>query len=270
MDFRNIDYLSLAFELLLISFLPLPDDPYKAIRQAYLVRTNTKSGPFKGEARTPESPHIVAPPTCHDEESEGSGTSGAKSTSSDSTAPLSPDHPLTHTTPVLVPILHRTACMAVRVLSMMSPGLSAGIAEVAAMSDLAFRKSEEDEEVEESLDFGSESENAKDDGPTTEDEDPAAEDEGLAAGVEGPSMDDESYGLDDEHHGVDDESRGIDDEGRGQGSGSAPKPGRSKKVSAFRQPTLTTWTDSKDGMLYIDVPVYPRLAPPVQTPPSLE
>nr|GFB56192.1 hypothetical protein [Tanacetum cinerariifolium] len=79
-------------------------------------------------------------PTCHVEESEGSGTSGARSTSSDSTAPLSPDHPLTHTTPALVPILRRNAPMAVRVPPVMSPGHSAGIAEVATMSDSAFHK----------------------------------------------------------------------------------------------------------------------------------
>ncbi|GJY92144.1 hypothetical protein Tco_0507926 [Tanacetum coccineum] len=54
----------------------------------------------------------------------------------------------------------------------------------------------------------------------------------------------------------------------GQGSGSAPEPERSERVSAFRQPALTTWTDSEDGTVYIDVPTYPPLAPPVQTPPS--
>ncbi|GKG59714.1 hypothetical protein Tco_0607342, partial [Tanacetum coccineum] len=53
----------------------------------------------------------------------------------------------------------------------------------------------------------------------------------------------------------------------GQGSGSAPESERPKRVSASRQPTLTTWTDSEDGMVYIDVPAYP---PPVQTPPSPE
>nr|GEW76255.1 hypothetical protein [Tanacetum cinerariifolium] len=347
--------------------LPLPEDPYEAIRQAYLEGTYTESEPFKGKARTPESPHIVAPPTCHVEESEGSGTSGVISTSSDSTAPLSPDHPLTHITPVLVPIICRTAHIAVRVPPVISPGLSAGIAEVAAMSDSEFRKrfrssydslpsptllvrktyrgtselilgtdSEEDEEVEESSNFNSESEDVEDKGPTVEDEDPAAEDEGLAAEVEGPGLDNESYGLDDESHGVDgkiygldDESRGIDDEAYGiesdrlglgeeeavpegqqravsvvgtavseplglgygalrrqvlaleedhvyswfevgQGSGSALEAERSDRVSAFRQPTLTTWTDPKDGMIYIDVPVYPPPAPLVQTSPSPE
>ncbi|GKE88573.1 hypothetical protein Tco_1566048, partial [Tanacetum coccineum] len=97
----------------------------------------------------PESPHTVAsptslpdstPPICHVEESEGSDTSGARSTSSDSTVPLSPDHPLTHTTFTLVPVIRWTARMAVRVPPAMSPGLSASVAEVAAMSDLAFRK----------------------------------------------------------------------------------------------------------------------------------
>ncbi|GKA45458.1 hypothetical protein Tco_0738254 [Tanacetum coccineum] len=53
-----------------------------------------------------------------------------------------------------------------------------------------------------------------------------------------------------------------------QGSGSAPESERPERVSAFRQPTLTTWTDPEDGMIYIDIPDYPPPAPPVQTPPS--
>nr|GFB98219.1 hypothetical protein [Tanacetum cinerariifolium] len=176
-------------------------DPYEAIRQAYLVGTDTESETFEGEARTSKSPHIVSPPTCHVEESEGSGTSGARSTSLDSTSSRLPDHPLTHTTPVLVPILCRTARMVVRDPLVMSPGLSAGMAEVAAMSDLAFRKSE--------------SKNVENEGPTAEDVDPVAEDEGLAAGVDDPGIDNESYGLDGKSHGVDDEIHGLDDESYG-------------------------------------------------------
>nr|GEW71372.1 hypothetical protein [Tanacetum cinerariifolium] len=223
--------------------VPLLEDPYKAIRHAYLVGTDTVSEPFEGKARTPESPHIVAPPTCHVEELESCGTSGARSTSSESTAPLSPDHPLTHTTPALVSILRRTACMAVRVSLAMSPGLSARIAEVEAMSDLAFRKrfrssydsspsptlpvrkryrgtsklilGTDSDEVEESSDFDSESEGARDEGPIAEDEDPAMGDKGLAVRVEGLGVDDESYGLDDKSHGVDDKSYGLDDESHG-------------------------------------------------------
>ncbi|GKE55507.1 hypothetical protein Tco_1494692 [Tanacetum coccineum] len=37
-----------------------------------------------------------------------------------------------------------------------------------------------------------------------------------------------------------------------------------------RLPTLTTWTDSEDGMIYIDILDYPPPAPPIQTPPSPE
>ncbi|GJR32976.1 hypothetical protein Tco_1109208 [Tanacetum coccineum] len=56
----------------------------------------------------------------------------------------------------------------------------------------------------------------------------------------------------------------------GQGSGSAPEFGRPDRVSAFRQPTLSTWTDPEDDMIYIDIPNYPPPAPPLQTPPSPE
>nr|GEW31298.1 hypothetical protein [Tanacetum cinerariifolium] len=313
--------------------VPLPEDPYEAIRQAYLVGTDTESEPFEDlfKTETLESPHVVAPPTCHVEESEASGTSGARSTSSDSTAPLLPDHPLTHTTPDLVPILRRNACMAVRVPPVMLPGLSTGIAKVAAMSDSAFRKrvSEEDEEVDESLDFDSESKDAKDEGPIAEDENPTARDEGLTARDEGLTTRDEGPGIGVESHGLDDEIRGLDDECHsvesdgfglgdaealprgqqqaalvmgtavsvplglgygalrcrelalegdhvystfevGQGSGSVPEPERSKRVPASRKPILATWTDPKDGMVYIDVPGYPPPVSPPQTPPSPE
>nr|GEY71323.1 hypothetical protein [Tanacetum cinerariifolium] len=99
--------------------------------------------------RRPSYPHTVVspnalpdstPPTCHVEESEGSDMFGARSMLSDSTAPLSPDHPLTHTTPTLVPILYRSAHMVVRVPPVMLPGLSTSMVEVAAMSNLAFCK----------------------------------------------------------------------------------------------------------------------------------
>ncbi|GJZ96439.1 hypothetical protein Tco_0668773, partial [Tanacetum coccineum] len=284
--------------------MPLPEDPYEDIRHAYLDGTDTESEPFEDplETETPESPLTIAPPIS-----------------------LSESIP-----PILVPILCRTACMAVHVPPAMSSDLSASMAEVAAMSESAFLEDseedddEEDEEIEESIDSDSMSEDA-------EDEDPAARDESLAARVEGPGMDDESYGLDDESHGRDDESHGIDDEGHsiesdrlgleeeeeeavpggqqqavlvmgtavsaplglgyralrrrelalgeddvystfefGQSSGSAPESERPERVSAFKQPTLTTWIDPKDGMVYIDVPTYPPPAPPVRTPPSLE
>ncbi|GJS75745.1 hypothetical protein Tco_0725626 [Tanacetum coccineum] len=140
--------------------------------------------------------------------------------------------------------------MVMRVPHAMSSGLSASLAEVAAMSEFALRKrfwsscesspsisppdlplrkryhgtselveggeeddEEEDEEIEESMDSDSVSEDANDEGNTAMDENPAAEDEGLTAGVEGPGMDDEGYDLDDETHGRDDKGCSIDNEG---------------------------------------------------------
>ncbi|GKB62889.1 hypothetical protein Tco_0919075 [Tanacetum coccineum] len=265
------------------------EDPYEAIRQAYLVGTDTESEPIETKAH--ESPHTVAsptslpvstPPTCHDEELEGSDTSGARSTSSDSTAPLLPDHTLTHATPTLVPVLRRTARMVVRIPPAMSPSLSASMAEVAAMSDSAFRKrfwssyesspddEEEDEEIEESLDSDSVSEDGEDDGSTVEDKDPVAGDEGLATGDEGPGMGGESLSLGGDEAVPRGESRMLSVFEVGQSSGSVPEFERPEIVSALRQPTLTTWMDPKDGIVYIDVPAYPPLAPPAQTPPSLE
>ncbi|GJU66839.1 hypothetical protein Tco_1253098 [Tanacetum coccineum] len=175
--------------------VPLLEDPYEAISQAYLDGTDTESEPFEDlvETETPELPHTIAPPTSLPE----------------------------GTPPTLVPIIHRTTRMAVRVPPVMSPGLSASMAEVVAMSDSAFRKrfrssyesspsssppnlpshnryrgtfelvednDEEDEEIEESLDYDSVSEDTKDEGPTAEDEDPTAKDEDPAAGDEGPGM----------------------------------------------------------------------------------
>ncbi|GJR79742.1 hypothetical protein Tco_0150527 [Tanacetum coccineum] len=151
---------------------------------------------------------------------------------------------------------------------------------------------EEDEKIEESLDSDSTSEDAEVKGPSTEDKDTAAGDKSLVVGDEGPGMDDESYGLDDESRGLDDEVHSIESDGFslkeeeeavpgeedhvystfevGQGFGSAPESERPERVSASRQPTLTTWTDPEYGKVYIDVPAYPTPAPPVQTPPSPE
>ncbi|GJT71112.1 hypothetical protein Tco_1030398 [Tanacetum coccineum] len=283
-------------------------------------RTDTESEPFEDlGTESPESPHVVAspisfpdstPPVGHVEESEGSGTSSAGSTSSDSTTPLSPDHPLTRDTPVLVPSLRRTARMAVRVQPVLSPGYSAHIAEATSMSDVAFHKR-----------FRSSYESSPSPSPTLLVRKRYREDEGPAAGDEDLGLDDKGYGLDDESHGIDNKGHSVKKDGLGleeedeavpkgqqqaapvvettvgeplglgygalrrrelaaeedqrystfevgQVFGSAPEPERSERVSAFRQPALTTWTDPEDGTVYIDVPTYPPSAPPVQTPPS--
>ncbi|GKE36115.1 hypothetical protein Tco_1455437, partial [Tanacetum coccineum] len=214
--------------------IPLPEDPYEAIRQDYLDGTDNESEPFEDpiDTETPESPLTVAPPTS-----------------------------LESTPPVLVPILRRT--------------------------DSEEDDDEEDEEIKESLDSDSVSEDAEDEGPTAEDEDPATRDEGLATGVESPDMDDEIRGLDDESRSLDEEGHSVESDGLGleeeeeavpealeedhvystfevgQGSTFVWESERPERVSTSRQPTLTTWTDPKDGMVYVDVPAYPPLAPPV-------
>ncbi|GJX88402.1 hypothetical protein Tco_0340416 [Tanacetum coccineum] len=161
-------------------FLPLTrcDRLVSEPRQAYLDRTDTESEPFEDpvETETSESPHTVAPPTSLPQ----------------------------GTPPTLYPILHRTARMVMCVPPTMSLGLFASMTEVAAMSDSTFRKrfrpsyesspslsppdlpsrkryrgmselvedDEEDEEIEESLDSDSVSEDIEDEGLTAEDEDP--------------------------------------------------------------------------------------------------
>nr|GFA03063.1 hypothetical protein [Tanacetum cinerariifolium] len=242
----------------------LLEDPCEAIRHAYLVGTDTESESFEGEAETPESPHTVAPPTCHVGESEGSSTSDARSTSSDSTAPLSPDHPLTHTTHILVTSLRRTVRMAVRVSPVMSPRLSVSIAEMAAMPDLSFRE-EEDEEVEESSDSDSEREDTEDEGPAVEDEDPAAGDEGLAARDEGPSMRVASLGL------VGDKTIPEGQQRAALVMETVMEPEKPEGVSALRQPTLTTWIDVKDALSIVPSPMISLAVPsPITSPATNE
>ncbi|GJR38843.1 hypothetical protein Tco_1214527 [Tanacetum coccineum] len=261
--------------------VPFPKDPYEAIRQAYLVGTNTESEPLEDpvEIEAPESPHTVAQPTSL------------------------PDS----TQPTLVPILHRTARMAVHVPPIMSPILSISIVEVATMSDLAFRKrfrssyeslpslsppnlpsrkryrgtselveddeeeddEEEDKEIEESLDSNSKSEDTEDEGPIAEDKDPAAGDEGLATGDEGLGMRVESLSLGGDKAVPKGQQRAapVVETALGQSSGSVSEPERPERVSTLRQPTLTIWIDPEDGIAYIDVPAYP---PPAQAPPSPE
>ncbi|GKB48284.1 hypothetical protein Tco_0899037, partial [Tanacetum coccineum] len=270
--------------------VPLPEDPYEAIRQDYLDGTNIESKPFEDliDTKTPELPLTIAPP-------------------------ISLTESLSASIAEVAAMSESAFRKRFRSSYESSPSVSP--------PDLPSRKhyrgtsklvedSEEDEEIGESLDSDSVGEDTKYEGSTAEDDDPAARDEGLAAWVEGPGMDDESCGLDDESHGMDDEGRGLDDESHsvesdglgleqeeeaipggqqqaalvvgtamsaplglgtfevGQGSGSALEFKRPERVSASRQPTLTTWTDPEDGMVYIDVPAYPPPAPPIQTPPS--
>ncbi|GKE60351.1 hypothetical protein Tco_1510718, partial [Tanacetum coccineum] len=206
----------------------------------YLDGTDTESEPFEDpiDKKTLESPLTIAPPTS-----------------------------LSDSVPPLVPILRRTVRMAVCVPPAMLSGLSANMAEVTTMPGSAFiRGLSPLTRVRhlchrQTFLYGSVIGDAKDKGSTVEDEDPAARDEGLAAGVEG---------LEEEEEVVPGGQQQAAPVVGTVGSGSAPESERPERVSASRQPTLTTWTDLEDDMVYIDDPAYPPPAPHVQTPPSPE
>ncbi|GKD73287.1 hypothetical protein Tco_1331569 [Tanacetum coccineum] len=102
---------------------PLHDDPYMLVRQAYTpIATYIESEPFEDPIKTEEaqplSPRAAplsldytpaspdyTPNTPHtDEESKPMEASETRTASpSDSTSPLSPDHPLTQTSPTPIP-----------------------------------------------------------------------------------------------------------------------------------------------------------------------
>ncbi|GKB86459.1 hypothetical protein Tco_0958731 [Tanacetum coccineum] len=161
--------------------VPLTDDPYVAVRQAQLVDTDTESDLDEAPSEAEESQPLGFRVPIISEEFEASEPLGTRilsshsPVSSDSTAPLLPDHLLTHVSPTLTPtqvsLYRRTARMAVRTQPTLSPGMSARIAKAAALSPSSFDKRER--------------------------------------------LDDEGHGLDDEDHGLDDEGCGLEGKGLG-------------------------------------------------------
>ncbi|GJV94174.1 hypothetical protein Tco_1541987 [Tanacetum coccineum] len=199
------------------------------------------------------------------EEFEASEPSGIRTisshspVSSDSTAPLSPDHTLTHVSPILTPtrvLFHRrTACMTMCDHIAMSLGHSVRVAEAMALSDLAFRKSEGDE-------LGDE--DTKED---VEDKSQGLDDKSQGLDDESQGLDDKSQGLDDESQGLDDESQGLKDEGPGLGYRAA----RHRALESTKEIAPSTFkVDPEDGRVYTDIPAYVPLDAHVQTPPSPE
>ncbi|GJT94778.1 hypothetical protein Tco_1090296 [Tanacetum coccineum] len=154
--------------------VPLLEDPYEAIRQAYLDGTDTESEPFEDpiDTETPETIRMAVriPPAM----SSGLSASMAKVAAISESA------------------FHKRFWSFCKSSPFVSP------------PDLPSRKR---------CRGTSELVEDKDEGLTAEDEDPAAGDEGLTAGVEGLDMDDESYDLDDESHGLDDEGHSVESDG---------------------------------------------------------
>ncbi|GKA06201.1 hypothetical protein Tco_0685425, partial [Tanacetum coccineum] len=241
------------------SELPSARTTYEAIRQAYLDGTDTESEPFEDPIKT-ESPLTVAPPT---------------------------------SLPETVP-------------PVMSHGLSASMVEVGTselVEDEEEDDDEDDDEIEESLDsdrvedpgMGVESRGLDVESRGLDDESRGLDDEGHSVKSDGLGLGEEKevvprgqqqvvlvigtsvraplglgYGALRRRELVLEEDHVYNTFEVRQGSRSAPELKKPERVSAYRQPSLTTWTDPEDGMVYIDVSAYPPPAPPVQTPPSPE
>ncbi|GKB15578.1 hypothetical protein Tco_0849501 [Tanacetum coccineum] len=161
---------------------------------------------------------------------EPSGTmtdSSHSSASSDSTTPLSPDHPLTHVSPTLTPTRalfhHRTARM--------------------TGDELGDEDTDKDREMRVWARMVRERAAS---GP-------------LGLGYEALRHRELAVGEDQVPSTFE----------VGQSSRSMPERQGAERVSAFRQPTLTTWVDLEDDRVYTDILIYPPIVP-VRTSPSLE
>ncbi|GKE86008.1 hypothetical protein Tco_1559750, partial [Tanacetum coccineum] len=143
---------------------PFHDDPYMLVRQTYTpVATNTESESLKDPIETKEtqplsprtiplspdytlaSPDYTIDTPHSDEESKPIEAPETRTDSpSDSTSPLSLDHPLTQTSPTPTPSRAFYYCsnarMAVRTLPILSPGISAKVTEAASLSPSSFCK----------------------------------------------------------------------------------------------------------------------------------
>ncbi|GKE18590.1 hypothetical protein Tco_1426167, partial [Tanacetum coccineum] len=210
--------------LIVPSPVPSSDDLHLTVGQAHTPATvDTESEPEEAPSETEEFKAS--------EPSDTMITTSHSSASSDYTAPLSPDHPLTQTlptsTPTQVSFHRRTTRMVVRTQPTLSLGMLARIAEATALSPSSFHTEDE------SLDLGTEREGSEDEGPGSEDEGPGSKDEG-------PVMD-EPLGLG---------YRALRRRELVVGEGDMPNP--------------------KDGRVYTDIPTYVPPAAPVQTPPSPE
>ncbi|GJX50662.1 retrovirus-related pol polyprotein from transposon TNT 1-94 [Tanacetum coccineum] len=243
---------------------PLPDDPYVAVRgsQPFLivpspVRSSDDLHLTVGQAHTPATVDIeseLEDAPLETEEFEASElsetriTSSNSSASSDFTAPLSPDHPLTQS-------------------------MSARIAEAASLSPSSFRKR-----------YRSSCETPS---PSSSPTLPIWKRYQGTSGLVEDTKDESSDSVPVEETAVDEPLglgygalRGrelVVGEGEmpitfevGQSSRSVPEHEGEERMSAFRQTTLVTWVDPEDGRVYTDIPTYAPPTAPVQTLPSPE
>ncbi|GJU00957.1 hypothetical protein Tco_1111295 [Tanacetum coccineum] len=264
---------------------PLPDDPYVAVRQAQLVDTDTESDLEEAPLEAEESHPLGSRVPRISEEFKASKSSGTRTVSShspvslDSTAPLSPDHPLTHVLLTPTPTEFRSTRYkpSYETSSSSSPTLPMR-KRYRGTSELILDTDNEGDELGE--------ENTEED---QKDESSDAVDERERERV----LDDEGHGLGDEDYGLDDESQGLKDEGLGLEEEEVVPKGQQQAVSvvetiaseplglgykALRHRKLVVGEDQvpstfevgQSSRVYTDIPTYVPLAAPVQTLPSPE
>nr|GEW45234.1 hypothetical protein [Tanacetum cinerariifolium] len=223
-----------------------------------LVDTDTASEPEGVPLGTEESQPLgsrVPFISVEFEASEPSGTrtvSSHSSFSSDSTAPLSTDHPLTHAsptpTPTRVSFHHKTACMAVRTHPTLSPGMSARIAGIGVhLSSLRILRVRAQSQI------------------LREKE--GSEDESL-------DLDDErgSHSLDDEGQGLDDKGQRLEEEGpvASEPLGLGYRAARRHAHESTEEIAPSTYEVGQSSRVYTDTLTYAPPAAPIQTLPFHE
>ncbi|GJR26149.1 hypothetical protein Tco_1102381, partial [Tanacetum coccineum] len=257
---------------------PIYSSSWKAlVRQAHLVDTDTESEPEEAPSKIEECQPLVFRAPLTDEEfevlepSDTRITSSHSSSSSDSITPLSPDPPLTQASPTLTPTRvsfhRRTARMVVRIQPTLSSGMSARIAEAAALSPSSFYL---DTEREGSKDEGH---GLEDEGPGIEEEEATPKGQQQVVLVVDTTADEPlrlGYGALRHRELVVGEGEMPNMFKVGQISRFMTEHEGAERVSAFRQPTLVTWVDPEDARVYTDILTYEPPVAPVQTPPSLE
>ncbi|GKB91979.1 hypothetical protein Tco_0964251, partial [Tanacetum coccineum] len=182
---------------------------------AQLVDTDTESEPEEAPSEAEESQPLA---------------------SSDSTAPLSPDHPLTQAlptpTPTRVSFHYRTACIVVRTQPTLLPGISARIAKAATLSPSSFHK-----RYRSFYETPSPSSSPtlpirkRCQGTSKVILDIETEDESLDSDAKGGGLEDEGPGLDNEGHVLDDEGYGLEDEGPGSEEEEVAPEGQQQTIS---------------------------------------
>ncbi|GKF93817.1 hypothetical protein Tco_0283517, partial [Tanacetum coccineum] len=105
----------------------------------------------------------------------------------------------------------------------------------------------------ENSDLGTEREGSKGEGHSLEDKGPGLEDVGHGLEDDGPDIEEEEAALEGQQQALlvvdntmDEPLRLGYEELRRQHEGA-------ERISAFRQPTLVTWVDPKDGRVYTDI-----------------